>query len=203
MNKIQKLFLKIRYGLVTQEILTKLAERGIKIDPYYLFVESLRPGLQDLETGFDGYEAGLLGCEDAKAIASGRAVSEQEILRRFRQGKLCLGTRYRGELAAYTWCDLEECNFEGHRFPLRENEAYLFDSYTFWPFRGKNLAAYTRYQCYKQLAPMGRSKFYSITEFFNTASKRFKEKLGASPLELCLFLEFFNRWRFHSRIRKY
>ena len=92
---------------------------------------------------------------------------------------------------------------DGYKFPLKDNEAYLFDAYTLMHFRGKGLAPYIRYQCYKELAKSDRHKLFSISNYFNTPSIKFKNKLNAKFLELRLSVELFRKWSFDLHLKKY
>jgi len=202
----QRIWLKIRYRLLIQEVLARMAGIGIQVQPYYLMLEGLFGGPNpEWESGFDEFSIGFLSNPDMKKAAalSGHPDSEDKLLVRLKEGKKCFAVQYQGEVIGYTWCDFEECNFVGHRFPLKKNEAYLFDAYTSRSFRGRNIAPYMRYQCYKELAAMSRSRLYSITLFFNTSSMKFKQKLNAKPLKLGLYVDLFKRWHFDVRLREY
>lgn len=202
----QRIWQKIRYRLLIQEILARLAGIGIRIQPYYLVLEGLFGGSNpEWESDFGEFSIGFLSNPDMKHVAalSGRPVSEDMLLLWLKDGRKCFAVQYQGQVIGYTWCDFKECNFVGHRFPLRENEAYLFDAYTSRSFRGRNIAPYMRYQCYKELAKMGRVRLYSITALFNTSSVKFKQKLHAKPLKLGLFVELFKRWHFNVPLREY
>lgn len=206
MYYLKHLWLKARHNSILRLVFDGLAKLGVKIQPYYIVVEGLfNRSLPHLETGFDEYEIGFLGPQYMNEISAipGRILSEEKLLLRLKEGKKCFGLKYRKELVAFTWCDFDECNFKGFRFPLKKNEAYLYDAYTLIPFRGKGIAPYLRYQCYKELAKLGRNKLYSISDCLNTPSVRFKKKLNAELLELCLFVEMFKKWHFSSRLKKY
>ena len=206
MYYLKRIWLKTRYSPLLRLVFDGLAKLGVKIQPYYIVVEGLfNRSLPHLETGFDEYEIGFLGPQYMNEISAipGRILSEEKLLLRLKEGKKCFGLKHRKELVAFTWCDFDECNFKGFRFPLKKNEAYLFDAYTLIPFRGKGIAPYLRYQCYKELAKLGRNKLYSISDCLNTPSVRFKKKLNAELLELCLFVEMFKKWHFSSRLKKY
>lgn len=195
------------YGLVLRMVIDCLATLGLKIEPFHLVVEgvgSTRPA--HLESGFENYEIRFLEASDMGAIARipGRNYSEDELLRRLKEGKRCLGIRYRGEIVAFTWFNLKDCTFERQSlFPLQENEAHFFDAYTVESFRGKNLAPYMRYRCYEELAKLGRERCYSVTVVFNTPAARVKQKMGAQVLELRVFVELLKRWHFHTRLKRY
>lgn len=203
---LKRVWLKIRYRIVIQEALDRLSRVGIRIQPYFLELEGLFAGkFPQLESGFDEYEIGFLNPDEVKmaAVIPGRVIPEEKFLQRLLENKKCFTVKYQGKVVAYTWCDLTECHYLENRLPLKDNEAYLFDAFTSREFRGKNIAPYMRYQCYKELEKMGRCRLYSITSYFNSSARRFKEKLNAKSLELCLFVELFKKWQFKIRLKKY
>lgn len=113
-----------------------------------------------------------------------------------------MGLLHDGQVVAYSWFNLNRCQYQNFGFQLNGNEAYLCDARTFQKYRGKNIAPYLRYQIYKELARLGRSKFYSFTIGVNKSSVRFKEKLGAKPLKLYLYIELFKKHRFVLPVKK-
>ena len=56
---------------------------------------------------------------------------------------------------------------------------------------------------YSALREMGRNKFYSYTDFFNTAARRFKLKLGARNEARRVHLELFGKWSKTLTLRQY
>ena len=101
------------------------------------------------------------------------------------------------------WCNLRKCDDESLSFPLKDDEAYLFDARTFKVYRGKNLAPYLRYQLYKCLEQLGRTKFFSITLALDTSALNFKKKLKAKPLNLYLYVNLFQRFTWNIPLRSY
>ncbi|MEJ2162824.1 MAG: hypothetical protein P8X60_05745, partial [Robiginitalea sp.] len=93
--------------------------------------------------------------------------------------------------------------YRGKEFKLNSNEAYLENMYTFEAFRGKNLAPYLRYQCYNLLAAEGKTQCYSISNYFNNSSLRFKQKLNAQHLELWLHMGLLKRFRGNFLLKTY
>ena len=203
---LKRIWLKARYSSFFRLIFDGLARLGIRITPFYIVLEGLFNGnLQHLEAGFDEYVTGFLGPEDMKTIFSipGIKLTEAKLLQRLREGKKCLGVKSHGELVAFTWCDFDQCDEKFHKFLLKDDEAYLFDAYTLMPFRGKGIAPYMRYQCYKELAKSGRHKLYSLSFYVNTSSLKFKKKLNAKFLELRLSVDLFGKWHFSSQLKKF
>jgi hypothetical protein len=92
------------------------------------------------------------------------------------------------------WCDLEEINFPSCFRKLESREAYLFNAYTDPTVRGHSLAPFMRQQCYTALRARGRDSFYSYSDYFNTASRRFKKKLGAIEEILLLHVTILGRF---------
>lgn len=197
---------KLRYGVATKVVLDRIAMLGIKVTPFYLVEERLLEELApQFATGFEGFEIGLLGPEEMEAIGRtpGYGFSTKDLLERLAKGQKCFGVRHDGQLAAFTWADLQECFDKWCRFPLKENEAYLFDAYTLKAYRGRKIAPFMRYYCYRALNQMGRDSFYSISEVFNTPSIRFKSRLRANCLSLWLTIELFGRRRWTLKLKEY
>jgi hypothetical protein len=125
----------------------------------------------------------------------------QELIRLLDDGCLCLAVRYKGEIAAYSWCDMNYLRYKERKVALNPNEAYLFDARTYKAFRGKNLAPYVRHELCKLMNKRGIERFFSITLWSNSASMKFKQKLGARPIELFLYVGLFRRYSMHLRLR--
>ena len=214
-------------GTVLRVLRDGLAKVGIKIEPYYLMQEGFRadkPLYAEktftektftektftektfTEKTFTEYEFGFLSTKDMAAIAAlpDRDVAYDELVGRLQAGQVCFGVKCQEDIVAFTWCDFTECAFSSyHAFPLRENEAYLFDAYTAESFRGKGIASDTRYRCYQELAKRGKTVLYSRTVSLNAPAMRFKNKLHAEVLESAVLVELFYRWRFSIRLRDY
>lgn len=197
---------KLRYSGLRRLILDGLGRIGIRITPYYIVQEGLfDKKLPHLETGFDEYDVGFLKPKDMKMISSipGRNVTEEILLSRLKDGNLCFAVKHQGQLAAFTWCNLRESTFpKGSTFQLKDNEAYLFDAYTLMSFRGKGIAPYMRYQLYKELAKLGKSTLFSISDSHNIPSIKFKKKLNAKFLKKHLYIQLFNSRCFNLLLKK-
>jgi hypothetical protein len=213
---------KFKYGLTVKYLLDRLTSLGIEINPYYLVVEGLfldEPPFN--ETDYAMFEVAFLDEADMTAMAAipGRAGNAEELRARLLAGQRCLGVRPRyeaasatgdhglatgeksnGILAAFTWFSLDRCSFKPLPFELACDEAYLFDAYTQKEYRGRALLPYARYRCYQALVQLGRTRCYSISEYFNKPSLQFKRKLGARVAGLYLFVEIGRRWRWNWRL---
>jgi hypothetical protein len=181
--------------------------KGVEVVPYYFYEEGLHPDQKlDLKPKLDQISVDFLVGSDIKTISAHPEVgeSEEELMKRLANGCLCLGIKSQGMVAAYTWCNLKQCSYEERLiFPLKDDEAYLFDARTFKSYRGKALAPYLRYQLYIKLVEMERSIFFSVTSTFNTSALRFKEKLNARILKLFLYIYLFRKFRFNILLRNY
>jgi len=173
----------------------------VRIIPCYLFRERLlqEEGL-NVKPRLDGCEIAPLQSFDIRAISAHPEVIESEdVLReRLANGCLCLGLKHRGDIIAYTWCNLRD-----GPFGLKDDEAYLFNARTFKAYRGKNLAPYLRYQLYRHLARTGRTKFLSTNSLFNSSAIKFKKKLKAKPCKLFLQISLFKKYNWNILLKDY
>ncbi len=167
--------------------------------PFYLMKECLdnqnnidvKPKLS-----FDSWELVFLGPPDMEKVSKTPGVREDkyELQKRLDEGCLCLGLKNGSIIIAHMWCNLSKCDSKLLTFSLNQNEAYLTDARTIEEYRGKNIAPFLRYQFYKHLKALGRTELYSITEYFNKPAMKFKEKLGARPWRLYLYLCFLKKY---------
>lgn len=179
----------------------------LKIIPYYIFQEFLYDEYQvNLKPDIEPFETRVLIPSDIKAISSNPEVVESEdiLMKRLNNGSICLGLIHNDNIAAYTWCNLKEWQYHPTLdIALKKDEAYLYDARTFRAYRGKNIAPYLRYQLYKYLTEIGRTKFYSYTVLFNTSAVNFKTKLKAKPVRLYAGIIILKRYRFNILLRDY
>jgi len=198
----------MRHGIVLHEILTRLSAKGITILPFYLVEEKLDNNLNyTFKTSFDEYTIGFFGPAEMEVISSSRGsiFATEKLLAKLDLGEKCIGVKYKGEICAFMWINLEKCSDEYCEFDLGPKEAYLFNLFTMSSFRGKGVAPYLRLQSYKILNEMGRDTFYSISAFFNAATIKFKNKLNAKPLKLVIHIDLFKKlkWTFTLKTYKY
>jgi hypothetical protein len=196
---------KLRYNHPLRLFFDALSKIGIRFAPYYVVVEGLfGETIPELENDLNEFELCFFGCDDMQALASirGRELPEEKLVERLERGQLCYGVKYEGQPVAFNWVDLEEFAHDSHRFPMKDNEAYLFDAYTDMNFRGKGIAPYVRYKSYKELTRMGRLTLYSVSNYFNTSSIKFKKKLNAKFIELYLKIVLFKKWHFRILVKK-
>ena len=195
---------KARYSGFPRLVLDALGKLGLTIMPLYLFRESLSlagslgPTEQTPELAAEFMSEGQT---DELSDLPGRTVSREELVERLRRGNRCLGFRRQRDLVAFSWCDLEQCNFRGFQFPLQENEAYLFDAFTLVPYRGQRLAALVRLALYRELAAIGKTRLLSLSYVLDRPAVRFKQQLNAERLELLLFVELFRKWSFCTKVK--
>ena len=198
---------KFRYGLIFLVIRDYLKKLGIDITPFYWMKETIPDKIQvNLEDDLNDYEFSFFGPAEIEAVCKlpeREFTSEEHITKIFNKGKKCYGAKYKGEIAAFTWFDLEECNTKFYPTPMKNNEAYLFDMYVLKAFRGKNLAPILRYKLYAILKELGRDTCYSVTECFNTSSRKFKEKLNAQYVFLGLYINLFKKYKRRWILKKY
>jgi hypothetical protein len=185
-----------------------LAWIRILFNPFYYLKEALPTNIPTSLTSIPtGFEFSLFGLEEMATICKHPErrsyVNEQYVFDNFQMGDICLGLKYYGEIAGFTWYSLKENRSWLYQSKMKENEAFLYDIFVFKAFRRRNLSLILRFKCYEILSGMGRDTFYSITDYSNTASYRFKQKLNAKAVFLGLQIEFFGKWRKTLVLKRY
>ena len=130
-------------------------------------------------------------------------IDRQKLTTWFNDGKLCYGVWDKSRLIANMWCDLDAFHYPPNFRKLAADEAYLYAAFADSDYRGQSLAPLMRAKGYASLREMGRSKFYSYTDYFNTAARHFKRKLGARDEALRMHLELFGKWSKTITLRTY
>jgi len=178
---------------VVPAILRRLKRIGLEIIPFI----NVREGVVDapeISAGED-FRFEFLSEDDIELLLDMGPNRGVEKMREWvRDGKLCFGAWQGERLAAKMWCDLKEYNYTPNYHLLNDDEVYLFAAYSHPDFRGQNLAPLTRVRCYESLRKLGRTKFYSSTDYFNLSARRFKKKLGAIDEAVMLHVSLFKRW---------
>lgn len=131
-------------------------------------------------------------------------LTETAMRESLRKGNPCIGIKHNGEIAAFTWFNCGEITYPPERRRLEADEAYLFDLYTLKQYRGMGLAPIVRAEAYRAIRAQGRTRVYSVSEFFNHASIRVKKKLNATFVHLGICVSLFNeryRWKWTLKTR--
>ncbi|WP_136481961.1 GNAT family N-acetyltransferase [Cognatitamlana onchidii] len=195
----------LKYGMLFQGIRNRLAHIGIDVMPYYWTIEGkdkIKPPC--IAGDQSGFEVSFLGKEDlvyVKQVVKG--IAHKDLIKYFEDGQACIGLRCYKDLVAYMFVQRDNYSFRGRTFKFKSNEAYLHSMYTFESFRGRNIAPYLRYHCCELLKKEGIDTVYSITEYLNKSSIRFKKKLQVRHTELHLNINLFNKINKNILLRKY
>ena len=158
---------------------------------------STRPALSpDFQLAYIGEER-----MDELASLAGRNTPIEDLQMRFMCRNLCLAVQKDQQIIAFSWASFGLFQFESYMFQLMENEAYLFDAYTVPAYRGRGLAGVIRRQLHRDLAAMGRARFYSVTLRNNTSAMRFKHKMDGRVVDHGFYIRLFDRWSLGTRAR--
>jgi hypothetical protein len=182
-----------------------LVRMGIRVTPYYLTQEFPQVDLPvSLPAGLQSVSYKLLTPSEVAAVLAHpefvmNAVEKERVVQ---DNCLCYALMRDSEVMSYTWCNLLRCHSILLSFPIQKDEAYLFGAYTYIKYRGLNLAPYLRYRVYQSLLEMGRSRLYSLTEYFNAPAKKFKKKLNARHLKLQLYIKLFHIFEKEITLKK-
>ncbi|MFM1878454.1 MAG: hypothetical protein RLZZ241_1320 [Bacteroidota bacterium] len=201
---LKKLKNRAKNGLLLHTLRNGLALVGLDFEPYWLYREGLDLGPEP-------------GIKDDSSLYTMRKIDDQVIRDRFalmgwNTGELefilslehfSFGLYRESELTAFMIGWVNKYPFKNKLFTLKPNEAYLDSMFTFDAFRGRNLAPFLRYKAYEILAVEGYTDCYSITQYFNKSSRRFKEKLNAYPIAFYLYFNLFRRFSRNLTLKKY
>ncbi len=192
---LQRFLGRLRHGLVTQEILDRLARGGLVFYPYLITAE------RSSEMGPPPESAHIVRALTPQDVAeivriTLRRVSETSLIADLSRAR-CFGIFTDGALCGYTWVSTNVLPVPGSMgtplYELNSDEAYLYDMFISPEHRGGRMAPLLRAHVLQELIKEGRSQCYSITLRFNRSSRRFKARLGAREVELRLY--------FHLRIK--
>jgi len=202
---MQKVRIKVRYGMIVQVIRKQILRLGIEISPFYLFREGVEdstiPAFKGLEPD---YISGIFLPEDMGLMENnGSGYSPEDFLAFFKEGQKCIGIKHKGKVAAFMWINFSELKYKSFQMQLKSNEAYLWNMFTQEDYRGKNLAPYLRYKSYEMLHEMGKDTLYSISEYFNTPAIKFKRKLNARILKLSLYIRLFKKFEWNFTLKSF
>jgi hypothetical protein len=197
---------KIKYNSLLRILHDGLIKVGIKISFFYLVEERLCKEIPELELeNFPGYDLMFLEANEITGLSSIPEIerSKEHLLQRIAQGCLCFCLKKENDVVAFTWINLTKCTYGSYKLLMKKDEACLFWAYTLLKYRGKNLAPFIRYQCYKELKKLGKTTLYSISEVINNQSISFKKKLGARFVLLGLYVSIFKILKFSIPIKRH
>jgi GNAT superfamily N-acetyltransferase len=196
---------KVRSGFYMQRLLKNLARHGIEITLYYIVREQAAAANAPVASApMPDLDAGWL---ESKALGDvlhleGKGMLD-ELQKRVADGHRCFVAKLDTRVIAKMWCNLREFHSPPCQFDLQDDEAYLYAAHTEPGYQGKGIAPFLREKCYEALAKEGITNFYSYTEYFNIPAKKFKKKLGARNLALCLHISLFEQISWNWTVKKY
>lgn len=195
----------INNGLLLLGIRNRLAGIGVDITPYYWVQEEAEPCKEPIIKGnTKDFVIKYLTKEDVQLIATQVPKTlGDDLIKGFENGQLCVGLEHENNIAAYTFVELNDFTFNYRTFELKNNEVYLLNMWTFHGYRGRNLAPYLRYKSYQLLKDQGRDVKYSVTNYFNKSSIKFKNKLNSKHLKLYLSIVLFKKYHWNFKLKEY
>lgn len=182
---------RFKHGLLTQEMLDRMAKIGLVFYPYYL-VREMPMHRPEIDAQGAGLEARFLTDSELSEISNipERPRDLARIRLRLKHGK-CFGVWVDGQFAAYSWYSSKNipAAIGGQPLcPLPPKTIYLYDAFVRPDFRGRQVAGFMRNKLHAALSEEGIENCISISLAFNKSSRRFKSKLGSRESELRLLL---------------
>nr|WP_299173556.1 hypothetical protein [uncultured Allomuricauda sp.] len=196
---------RFKNGLILFSLRNILSRTGIDISPYYWVREgSLNfdvPKIKDKDTS---YKFEFLQLADLEAMRSMRLrYNKSEMIEGMKRGQKCIALKESNNVAAFMFIEYNSFVSRGKKFVLGEKDAYLLNMYTLNNYRGRNLAPFLRYKSYELLKEEGIENIYSISEYFNYSSRKFKEKLKAKNTSLYLSILLFKKKKWTFKLRDF
>lgn len=207
-SRIAKIQRKIRQGLflyfLSERVGDFMAVFGIRTNLSIVFEEKPSGDECPVSTAAS-YIVAPLGPAEMHEVAAieGYEYTADQLVERLHGGSVCLGMRIDGEVVAVTWAYLGENAPNNFPRPLNRKEVLLFDAFTSNACRGMNLMPVLRYHLYLHLQELGRTTYFSTTDYFNSSAQKFKIKLGARRNALTFYVSLFNRWQRVFLLRRY
>jgi hypothetical protein len=205
MGRLNTLRRKFKHGLVMSTVLRRFRSLGLTIEPYIIYLEPLDDAAS---VANDGYSINVVSENDIDRIfddfPDDRRIWKTTWLRRLEDDEVCLLLTDADGIAGFTWANIRYCTDPlGQKlFKLEDTEAYLHDMVIARRARGQNMAGFLRMAMHQELQSRARTTAYSISRYFNTPAKRFKEKLNSVRIELRCGLVV-GRKNADFRLRKY
>ena len=203
-DKIQWMSNILKNDLFWHGVRNTIARLGIDIMPYYWEIGSTNIEPPQIRDDASKYQLSVFNEEELTYAQSNIiGIEHKDLIGDLRNGDTCLGIKKEGKIAIYSFIRHKDFNFRGRQFSIEPQEGYVHNTYTFEEFRGLNLAPYLRYQSYQYLKEKGTITYYSISEYLNKPTLKYKKKLSVRPLKLYLSLILFNRWSFNFELKSY
>ncbi|WP_179345209.1 GNAT family N-acetyltransferase [Winogradskyella ursingii] len=204
-NKVKWISNIIKHGLFLHGVRNNLAKIGLDFMPYYWVREATSTITPPEIRGEDKeFQISIFGKEEINYVKRTIiGIEDKDLMADLKSGELCVGLKNKGTIAAYMFIKRKPFVFRKRHFNLRSEESYLHSMYTFEAFRGKNIAPYLRFHSYKLLEKEGVTKYYSVSEYFNKSTIRFKNKLNSKPVKLYLSMLLFKKWTMNFTLKSY
>ena len=194
----------IKNGLFWQGIRNRFARIGLDFMPYYWEIGTVDIEPPRIRGDESKYEVAVFGEEEIAYINNKViGIGHKDLMSDLKSGDTCLGIKKDGEICVYSFIKNQTFYFRGRKFVLKPSEGYVYNTYTFEVYRGLNLAPYLRYQSYTYFKEKGIDTYYSLSEYFNKPTLKYKKKLQIKPLKLYLSVILFKKWKYNFTLKTY
>ena len=205
LNRLKCIATYIKYGLFLHGVRNNLAKIGLDFMPYY-YCKSLssKVNSDQIKTPDLDLKLSIFGKTEINYIKNSiLGIGDNILFQDLDNGVTCIGLKKDDDIVAFLFIRSQTFYFRNRLFNLNENEHFFVFMYVYENYRGKGIAPYLRYQCYKLLEKEGVNTFYSISEYFNFSAIKYQKKFNAKPLELCLSIKLFKKNIWNFTLKKY
>ncbi|SHI52670.1 GNAT family N-acetyltransferase [Algibacter luteus] len=205
LNRLKCIATYIKYGLFLHGVRNNLAKIGLDFMPYYYCKSmSSKVNPDQIKTPDLDLKLSIFGKTEINYIKNSiLGINDNFLFKDLNNGVTCVGLKKDDDIVAFLFIRSQSFYFRNRLFNLNENEHFFVFMYVYENYRGKGIAPYLRYQCYKLLEKEGVNTFYSISEYFNFSAIKYQKKFNAKPLELCLSIKLFKKNIWNFTLKKY
>jgi GNAT superfamily N-acetyltransferase len=205
LNRLKCIATYIKYGLFLHGVRNNLAKIGLDFMPYY-YCKSLSSKVNpdQIKTPDLDLKLSIFGKTEINYIKNSiLGINDNFLFKDLNNGVTCVGLKKENDIVAFLFIRSQSFYFRNRLFNLNKNERFFVFMYVYETYRGKGVAPYLRYQCYKLLEKEGGQTFYSICEYLNFSAIKYQKKFNAKPLELCLSIKLFKKNIWNFTLKKY
>ncbi len=203
-NKFRLVRDRIKNGLILFTLRDLLSRIGLDIELYYWDEEKLENSKEPvIKDASNTYEVVIVEADEIGNMYPISGWDYNELKKDIQNGQLCMGLRYNDEIVSIVFAKFNDVINNQRTFKLRSNQAYILNLYTFESHRGKNLAPYLRYHCYKALKEKGVEQVFCITSVLNKSVLKSNRKLNIKHVSLYLYIGLFKRFHWNYILKRY
>ncbi len=196
---------RIRNGLFLYTLRNFLARFGFNFELYYWDREGLDLSTEEvkIKDSENSYEVVNIEPHETGILHNIMGMDSTKLKEDIMSGEMCMGLKCKNEIVAVIFVKFNDFLYNKRPIKLKDNQAYIYNLYTFEDYRGKNLAPFLRYQSYLALKERGVDEIFCVTSYLIKSSLKSNKKLGIKHSKLFLHIGLFKRAHWNYKLKSY